>query len=183
MCLATLRSEAAVPITRLIAGRPLPSLVAVRAEIPGHPDRKVPCPFMRQLFVPASELGTEKALPLHAVLQREVNVLLERLGANEAAWLRAIRFSGKEGELALLPGDAGALAGAVLGLGIGRDPHALALFSERLPSGIYRLMSVPEGFGGSRALYAWAIGAYRFDRYRQRAGKPSKEQPRLIVPD
>src|SRR5256885_2060544 len=137
---------------------------------------------MLRSFVSAEE-GKQTALPLYAVLQREVNPFLERLSATEAAWLRATGFGGKDGELALLPGDAGALAGAVLGLGPGRDPHALALFSERLPAGNYRLVSAPDGFGGARALYAWAIGTYRFERYRHRAGKAQKEQPRLVVPD
>ncbi len=132
---------------------------------------------MRRLFVTSVELGSRPARPLYAVLQGEVNAFLERLPPAHAAWLRATGFTGKDGELALLPGDGGALAGAVLGLGKGRDPHALALFSERLPPGIYRLEYVPDGFGGARALYGWAIGTYRFERYRRTPRATSREDP------
>ncbi len=138
---------------------------------------------MLRLFVSPSELGSQKALPLYAVLQREVNGLYDCLTASESAWLRTTGFSGKDGELSLLPGEGGTLRGAVLGLGKGRDVHALALFSERLPHGIYRLESVPQEFSGLRALYAWAIGTYRFERYRARSGKTGrKEDPRLVIP-
>jgi leucyl aminopeptidase len=138
---------------------------------------------MLRLFVTPSELGSQKALPLHAVLQRELTGLYDRLTPAESAWLRATAFLGNAGELSLLPGDGGTLQGAVLGLGKGRDVHALALFSERLPPGIYRLESAPDEFSGSRALYAWAIGTYRFERYRARSGTSArKENPRLVVP-
>src|SRR5207237_7973220 len=113
---------------------------------------------MLKIFVAASELGTQNPLPLHAVLQRDLNALFERVAPAEAVWLRSTGFAGKESEFALLPGEGGGLAGAVLGLGAGRDPHALALFSERLPPGIYRLANVPDDYGGARALHAWAIG-------------------------
>jgi leucyl aminopeptidase len=138
---------------------------------------------MRRLFVTSAELGSQPARALYAVLQSDVNAFLERLPPAQVAWLRATGFAGKDGELALLPGDGGALAGAVLGLGKGRDPHALALFSESLPPGIYRLDEAPEAFGGSRALYSWAIGTYRFERYRRGSGGTSREPPRVVVPE
>src|SRR5690348_5135586 len=108
---------------------------------------------MTKLFITPSEAGSEQALPLHAVLQRELDTLLERLAPVQSAWLKSIAFGAKDGELALLPGPDGALAGAVLGLGKGLDVHALALFSERLPKGSYQLESVPPEFGGARAAY------------------------------
>src|SRR5579871_1297834 len=138
---------------------------------------------MQKLFVTSAELGSQPARPLYAVLHSGAKAFLEQLPPAQAAWLRTTGFAGKEGELALLPGDGGTLAGAVLGLGKGGDPHALALFSERLPPGIYRLESVPDGFGGSRALYAWAIGTYRFERYRRGSRASSREDPRLVIPE
>ena len=139
---------------------------------------------MQRLFVSPFEPGSEKALPLFAVLQNDVSTFLKRLPPAHSAWLRATGFAAKDGELSLLPGEAGELAGAVLGLGKGRDRHALALFSERLPSGIYRLDNVPAEFAGARALYAWAIGTYRFERYRSRSpGAGRREDPRLVVPE
>jgi leucyl aminopeptidase len=68
-------------------------------------------------------------------------------------------------------------------LGAGRDPLALAAFSERLPAGLYALGDVPPAFAGTRAAYAWAIGTYKFDRYRSRKKTESKEMPRLLVQD
>lgn len=139
---------------------------------------------MRTLFVTPADAGSGQALPLHAVLQRDLNSFVERLVPREAAWLKSTAFRAKDGELALLSGADGALAGAVLGLGKGSDVHALALFSERLPKGTYRLESAPPEFGGTRAAYAWAIGTYRFRRYRARpGGSGERENPRLVVPE
>jgi len=139
---------------------------------------------MQRLFVSSSEPASQKALPLFAVLQNDLSGFLERLPPAYAGWLRATGFAAKDGELSLLPGEGGALAGAALGLGRGRDRHALALFSERLPSGVYRLENVPPEFSGCRALYAWAIGTYRFDRYRSRSsGATRREDPRLVIPE
>jgi leucyl aminopeptidase len=60
----------------------------------------------------------------------------------------------------------------------------LALFSERLPPGLYRLGDVPPAFGAGRATYAWAIGTYAFERYRgQRKKSARKEHPRLVIPN
>jgi leucyl aminopeptidase len=82
----------------------------------------------------------------------------------------------------MVPSEDGKLAAVVLGLGPARDPHALALCAERLPSGFYALGDVSPEFGGDRAAYAWCIGAYSFDRYRSRPRNASKGEPRLVLP-
>ena len=138
---------------------------------------------MLSIFVPESELGAQKPVPLHAVLPKTLDSFLETLAPAEARWLKATGFAAKEGELALVPAEGGVLGAAVLGLGPGRDPHALALFSEKLPPGLYALGQVPPPFAGARAAYGWAIGTYAFDRYRgQRKKGPRKEHPRLVLP-
>ena len=138
---------------------------------------------MLSVFVAGTELGARKPVPLHAVLAKDLEQFLEAARPADARWLRATAFGGKDGEIALVPDEAGALAAAVLGLGKGRDPHALALFSERLPPGVYALGDVPHSFGGMRAAYAWAIGTYAFERYRGQKKKPAKEHPRLVLPE
>src|SRR5712691_7007090 len=125
--------------------------------------------FMLSILASETELGAENPVPLHAVLPKDLERLLSSLGDAQARWLRATGFAGKEGELVLVPNETGGLGAAVLGLGAGRDPHALALFSERLPPGLYRLADVPPAFAGAGAAYAWGIGAYAFERYRSQA--------------
>src|SRR5258708_37430388 len=138
---------------------------------------------MLSVFAIEAELGEQKPVPLHAVLPKDQERFLSSLGAIEACWLRATGFAAKEGELMLVPNEAGALGAAVLGLGPGRDPHALAMFSERLPPGLYRLCDVPTAFRAARAAYALALGAYPFERDRgQRQKAPPKEHPRLGLP-
>jgi leucyl aminopeptidase len=133
---------------------------------------------MDSLF--ASADAAPRALILHAVLPGGLERFLSSRTANEARWLRSIEFRAGENELVLLPANGGALGGAVLGLGAGRDPLALALFSERLPAGDYALGDVPQNFGGAHAALAWLLGGYAFERYR----KPSKrERPRLVLPE
>jgi len=138
---------------------------------------------MLSVFADADEVPSGSAVLLHAVLAKDLDKFLGARPAHESRWLKATQFAGKEGEIALIPGGGDRLAAAVLGLGAGRDPHALALFSERLPQGVYALGDVPAAFAGSRAAYAFAIGTYVFDRYRG-AGKKNakKDTPRLVLP-
>lgn len=118
-----------------------------------------------------------KAIPLHAVNSAELGRFLARRSKREATWLKQSAFTGKDGELRLVPDRDGALASAVLGLGKGDDRLALAAFAESLPRGIYRLGDIPNAVGGSRAALAWLLGSYAFTRYR----KADRKQPRLAL--
>src|SRR6185295_17197285 len=138
---------------------------------------------MLSVFATKNEPGAEKAVLLHAVLAKDLERFLSARSERETRWLRATGFAAKEGELQLVPDEAGRLSAAVLGLGPGRDPHALAAFAERLPLGVYALGDVDPSFGGARAAYAWAIGTYTFDRYRARRKSARKETSRLLIPD
>jgi len=134
-------------------------------------------------FATAKDLGGEKPVLLHAVQPKDLERFLAARTPADQRWLSATGFAAKEGELQFVPGDNGRLQAAVLGLGAGRDPHALAAFSERLPPGTYALGDVPPAFAGARASYAWAIGTYAFDRYRGRNTPARKDKPRLVLPD
>ena len=119
---------------------------------------------MLSIFATPTEAAAATPIQLHAVQPREFEKFLTGRTSGESRWLRATGFAGNEGEFALVPGDSGGLGSVVLGLGAGRDPHAAALFSERLPAGLYALGDMPAAFAGARAAYGWAIGTYAFDK-------------------
>ncbi|HEY4274770.1 MAG TPA: leucyl aminopeptidase family protein [Rhizomicrobium sp.] len=117
--------------------------------------------------------NAKQALPLHAVRAKDAKDWCRRF-----PFLKASGFSGKEGELRLIPGRDG-LSAAILGLGKGDDALALAAFSEQLPDGVYRLGEVPDFCGGAQGALAWLLGLYAFERYR----KPKKRNLKLLVPE
>ena len=122
--------------------------------------------------------NAKNALPLYAVAAADATRWVAGRSASEAAWLRGAGFTAREGELLLLPKADGEIAGAVLGLGSGHDPLALAAFSESLPEGIYRLGDVPARQGGALGVLAWLLGTYEFARYR----KTARRFPKLVLP-
>ncbi|HSZ10593.1 MAG TPA: leucyl aminopeptidase family protein [Rhizomicrobium sp.] len=122
--------------------------------------------------------GARGAIPLHAVAQADLRKFLARRAKREAAWLKSSGFTGREGELRLVPDVSGALACAVLGLGKATDALALAAFSESLPAGTYRFDDVPASVGGANGALAWALGTYAFSRYRKKPAKNVK----LVIP-
>jgi leucyl aminopeptidase len=117
--------------------------------------------------------SAKNAIALHAVRAKDAKSWTQRI-----PFLKASGFSGKDGELRLIPGRDG-IASAVLGLGKGEDALALAAFAEQLPDGVYRLGEVPEFCGGARAALAWTLGLYAFDRYK----KPKKRHLKLVLPE
>lgn len=123
--------------------------------------------------------GAKAAIPVHAVATRDLSRFLSRRGKRQAHWLKQAGFTGAAGSLHLIPAADGAVAAAVLGLGKGNDPFALAACAENLKSGTYRLDDVPDWAGGATGAFAWALGTYKFSRYKTAKRQP----PRLVLPD
>jgi leucyl aminopeptidase len=118
-------------------------------------------------------------IPLFAVTSDSWKTWLTARPKHQQAWLKSARFSAKEGQLVRVPGADGALAFAILGLGKGGDPLALATFSESLADGQYALLETPADIDPNNATLAWLLGRYVFSRYR----KPSRAHPRLVLPE
>ncbi|WP_372706627.1 M17 family metallopeptidase [Brevundimonas sp.] len=103
------------------------------------------------------------ALPVHVVLKGQ------SLPDAVAAWAQANDFTGKTGQLLVLPGTEGAVAGALFGGGDVFDPMTVRALAARLPEGLWRLDDGQDETSAKAAL-AFALGAYRFDRYKARSG-------------
>ncbi len=117
-------------------------------------------------------------IPLFAVTSKSWKAWLAARPKHAQAWLKSAGFAAKEGQLVRLPATDGRLAGAVLGLGKGGDPLALAAFSEKLADGDYALTDLPARLDGERAVLGWLFGTYAFSRYR----KQERTYPRLVLP-
>jgi leucyl aminopeptidase len=108
-----------------------------------------------------------RALPLHVVTPGSWEAL------PGAGFARAGGFGAKPGEIALLPGADG-LAGALFGAP--RNAEGYGALPYGLPEGTtWRLV----GDDGAAAALGWALGAYRYTRF-----KPGKRAPaRLVAPE
>jgi leucyl aminopeptidase len=106
------------------------------------------------------------AIPINPVRAAEWNDFAATLARPELAIATLAAFAAKAGELVMVPDKAGALRRVLFGLG--DQPRAMAFrgLAGRLPSGAFKLASVPEGLDPGEIVQAFALGAYRFDRYR-----------------
>lgn len=121
----------------------------------------------------------DAALPLWLVQKDTLPAWLRGQSAQLAKWVEASKFTGAAGQHLLLPGEAG-VAGVVAGLPDRFDLWSLAELATLLPAGAYRIFNLPSSADASDAALGWALGAYRYGRYR----KPAKEPgPLLVWPD
>lgn len=100
------------------------------------------------------------------------------LDAAAGRWAALNGFSGKSGQLLVVPGPEGAAAQVLLGAGSAFDPMTARGLSARLPGGLYRLEL--SGAEAELATLAFLLGTYVFDRYKAR---PDTTPVRLVVPD
>jgi leucyl aminopeptidase len=103
------------------------------------------------------------------------------LGSRPAALARLAEIGGfkaKAGQLLLVHDAEGEIGEVLFGLGAGGDATVFRGLSARLPAGDYRLEPAPEGLDATDVALAFAMGGYRFDRYRA-AREPG---PRLMAP-
>ncbi|MFZ5671146.1 MAG: leucyl aminopeptidase family protein [Pseudomonadota bacterium] len=106
---------------------------------------------------------------------------LEALTPFEQAMAAAADFKGKAGQALVSPGETGATRRVLFGLGDPAKVEAMAFraLPARLAAGDHRLEGLPEGLDPTQVALAFALGSYRFDRYR---GK-REARPRLVAPD
>ncbi|MEM9811004.1 MAG: leucyl aminopeptidase family protein [Pseudomonadota bacterium] len=90
--------------------------------------------------------------------------------AREAAKLQ--QFQGELDQLCYVDG------GILVGAGDGSDPLALGTAAMRLPEGDYRIEALPSGYTLENAVLGFALGTYRFSRYRK-----SSTPPVLLIDD
>ena len=103
----------------------------------------------------------------------------------DPAWPAATGFTGKPGQVCLLPGDAG-LCGALFGIGTpatpadrpARERFTLARAADALPAGSWRIEGAPENYDLAHGALGWLFAEYRFDRYKK--GEPARA--RLVCP-
>jgi leucyl aminopeptidase len=87
-----------------------------------------------------------------------------------AQWVHAAGFTAKAGSTCLVPNGEGGLAQVLAGIEEGLDRWSMAPLPTSLPQGDYRLSEEVDGAEAEAACFAWAIGGYRFQRYRKRDG-------------
>jgi leucyl aminopeptidase len=121
----------------------------------------------------------EKAIPILPVTASGYAEWLPQATPAHRAWLAATGFTAAPGKLALVPDSDGTIALALYGVTDVAERWAFAALPGLLPAGQYCLEGLDDPTAASRAALAFALGLYRFDRYKK-AAKPAAE---LVWPD
>ncbi|MFN3520776.1 MAG: leucyl aminopeptidase family protein [Phenylobacterium sp.] len=123
--------------------------------------------------------AADRAVPVHAIFETEVAAALDAAPPMARALAGLQEFKGKAGQLLAVPDADGGVERVLFGLGAAGVPDAMAFrgLPARLPGGDYRIAQAPAGLDGELVAVAFALGSYRFDRYKK---KPA-ERPRLVV--
>jgi len=129
---------------------------------------------MSEVILQASEGA---AVPLHALADHETEAFLAAQPAFVRSAARFGDFKGRAGQVLCVPDGEGVLERVLVGLGAGGDPMAFRALPAKLAAGTYRLAQAPAGLPSDQLALAFALGTYRFDRYKT----PGGERPRLVV--
>ena len=126
---------------------------------------------------------TGAAVDLHLVDAENSDGWTDMQPPRVRAWLDALGFAARPGELALAPDADGALMLAAVGRGTARDRlrqrFCLGGARTRLPARIYRLHHQLDAPALEEEALGWALAGYSFRQFR--AGDAPK-QARLIAP-
>jgi leucyl aminopeptidase len=123
--------------------------------------------------------GAGEVRALHVLAEADLAAFLESQPGEVARLAQLSQFKAKAGQVLAVPGEPDLV---LFGLGEAAkaDLSAFRALPAKLPPGDYRLAGFPPGVDPGQVALGWALGAYRFARYRK---KPADPAPRLIAPD
>lgn len=124
-----------------------------------------------------SSADAAQPIALIAVDAATLPALLTELGDAASRWCRTQGFTGQSGQLLALPDGDGSVRAVLAGCRPSEGPYALASLPQRLPAGDYALDPRGLALDADQVALGWALGAYRFTRYRKATRAPA----RLVV--
>jgi len=114
--------------------------------------------------------ATAHGVPVRVVAPDALDAWRRGATPRAAAWAAANGFDGRDVTLCMLPDEDGGLAEVLVAGDPARDVFALGDLAQRLPAGDYRLAGAGAATldepAALRALLGFALGAYRYTRYR-----------------
>ena len=112
--------------------------------------------------------------PLIAVDGEHFAAVIATLGEQAAACCKANDFAGESGRMLAVTADDGKTTAMLVGCSLRDGIYALASLPSRLPPGCYALDARGIALDPSNAALGWALGAYRFTRYKQAKRAPAQ---------
>ncbi len=126
----------------------------------------------------APDEGAGAPIPVRLVTEVGLESVLAHLDPLTRGLAEATSFKGKAGQVLTVPAADGRTERVLFGLGDMAGPMALRALPAKLAAGDYILAESP--LDSQQTALAFALGGYRFDRYKKERGKP---RPRLVVTD
>jgi leucyl aminopeptidase len=127
------------------------------------------------------ETAPAKAIPITFASKGNWDAIKQALPTEARQFAEANGFAATPGKCLILPAADGAIAGVIFGIEEdcvkSHDPFRAGALPGLLPAGTYRFANAPHDAG--LAALAFALGSYRFARYR----KADNPEVRLVPPD
>ncbi len=115
-------------------------------------------------------------IPVDAVTPDSLPDVLGKAPAFVRGYAELSEFKARAGQVLTVPGEDGRLAAVLFGLGEAPEAMTFRALSAKLPAGDYRIASAPKGLAPDQIALAFALGTYRFDRYKTKR----EAWPRLV---
>ncbi len=131
-------------------------------------------PHSEALISPADAAGAP--IPVRLVTEADLDTVLAHLHPLTRGLAEASSFKGRAGQLLTVPAADGRTERVLFGLGETAGPMALRILPAKLAAGDYVLAE--SSLDAQQTALAFALGSYRFDRYKREHGKP---RARLVV--
>ncbi len=121
------------------------------------------------------------AVGVHALTEAETPAFLEGRRAFVRGFAATADFKGRSGQTLVVPNTEGGVERVLFGLGSEDQADAMSFrgLAARLPAGDYRIAQAPRALAADQIALAFALGSYRFDRYKKAVGP----RPRLVAGD
>lgn len=114
-----------------------------------------------------TDTAPKSTIPLTALDAKALSGWLRKQPARTQRWVKSTQFGALDGEVCLIPGGDGKVARVLVGIAAAEDPWCYSSLPVRLPEARYRLDPAPEAGQANAAALGWALGTYRFARYKK----------------
>ena len=120
-----------------------------------------------------------KTIPVTPIEHAVFDAWLKKEPAAIQAWVKSSGFTAKPGQISLVAGKDGKLSRVLFGVKDHDGFWDYAPLPTVLPEGSYRIDARMSAAGATAAATGWALGGYRFERYKS---TKSKKLPTLVWP-